>query len=119
MDSVRRVKTYTAESGTVYQYYFVGQRDALPGSGERATEYIFDILRHHGRYSVSIFVRFTAVAHWNAEHGRELSGSEQYGLAKMRLLSAFDETEDLFASRRQFAVDAEIIHGLATALNIE
>ncbi|HYE26555.1 MAG TPA: hypothetical protein VEG32_15290 [Clostridia bacterium] len=119
MDSVRRVKTYTAESGAVYQYYFVGWRDALPGSGERATEYIFDILRNHGRYSVSIFVRFTAVAHWNAGHGRELSGSEQYGLAKMRLLSAFNESDDVFALGRQFVVDAENIQGLATALNLD
>lgn len=119
MDSVRRVKTYTAESGTVYQYYFVGQREALPDSGESAMEYIFDVLRSHGRYSVSIFVRFEAVAHWNSEHGRELSGSEQYGLAKMRLLAAFDEIEDAFQTERKFAVDAAIIDSLADSLNLE
>ena len=27
--TVRRMKTYTAQTGYVYQYYFVGQRDAL------------------------------------------------------------------------------------------
>ena len=42
--TVRRMKTYTGQTGYVYQYYFVGKRDALPGAPEApATEYIFDI----------------------------------------------------------------------------
>jgi hypothetical protein len=41
---VRRIKTYTAETGFVYQYYFVGKREALPGAEEGpACEYIFDV----------------------------------------------------------------------------
>ena len=27
--TLRRMKTYTGESGYVYQYYFVGKREAL------------------------------------------------------------------------------------------
>src|SRR5438445_251084 len=40
----RRMKTYTAETGYVYQYYFVGKREALPQAPEApAAEYVFDV----------------------------------------------------------------------------
>ena len=38
------LKTYTAQTGFVYQYYFVGKREALADDPEApAIEYIFDV----------------------------------------------------------------------------
>ena len=42
--TVRRVKTYTAQTGYVYEYYFVGSRAALDGDPfAPSTEFIFDV----------------------------------------------------------------------------
>ena len=42
--TIRRLKTYTGQTGYVYQYYFVGKRAALEGDAEApSTEYIFDV----------------------------------------------------------------------------
>ena len=57
--TVRRMKTYTGETGYVYQYYFVGEREALPDAPEApATEYIFDVTPDRKTmFAVSVFVR--------------------------------------------------------------
>src|SRR5207302_5733890 len=39
---VRRLKTYSAQSGYVYQYYYEGHRDFRSG-GESGTEFVFQI----------------------------------------------------------------------------
>lgn len=89
--TVRRVKSYTGQTGYVYQYYFVGSRPAEPG-----TEYIFDVTSDRKvMFEVSVLVRADALSAWAATHGRTLSGTEQYASAKMRLFVAFDEIPDL------------------------
>ncbi len=64
-DAVRRVKSYSAADGYVYQYYFFegnrAQRSGSPGGA------------------------------WAKLNGRPLTSSEEYAVAKMRLFQAFDE----------------------------
>ncbi|MDT8069383.1 MAG: hypothetical protein ROO76_14555 [Terriglobia bacterium] len=114
---LRRVKTYTAQTGLVYEYYFVGQRQAI---GEvPATEYIFDIISdRRARYSVSVFIHKDGLDSWAASHARRLSDSEQYALAKLRLQQGFDETGDMLAEGRSLNVGPGNIEELLAPLDL-
>ena len=119
--NLRRMKTYTGQTGYVYQYYFVGKRPALPDAPEApATEYIFDVSPDRKTaYAVSVFLRDSALASWRAAHGRNLSDTEQYAAAKMRLLRGFDEIEDLRKDSRRLSVDAGNVAELLADLSLE
>jgi hypothetical protein len=112
-----RLKTYTAETGLVYQYYFVGKRKAL---AEAATEFVFDVTSDRRvRFSVSVFVPDASLAAWKSAHGRALVDAEIYAAAKMRLTRAFDEMEDLFDRGRRLIVDVAALEALLSTLGIE
>lgn len=112
-----RLKTYTAETGLVYQYYFVGKRKALQ---EASTEFIFDVTSDRKmRFSVSVFVQEQSLAAWRSTHGRPLVDAEIYAAAKMRLTRAFDEVEDLFDHGRRLVVDPAALEELIAGLGIE
>lgn len=119
--AVRRMKTYTGETGYVYQYYFVGKRAALPGAAESpATEFVFDVTPDRKTmFAVSVFLKAEAVAAWTAEHGRELTETEQYGAAKMRLFRGFDQIEKLREEGRSLVIEAADIAGLLAPLGLE
>lgn len=112
-----RLKTYTAETGYVYQYYFVGKRPALEGA---ATEFIFDVSSDRKvRFSVSILVPRDSLASWQGTHGRPLVDAEIYAAAKMQLTRAFDEIEDLLGQGRSVTVGPEALSDLLATLGIE
>ena len=56
--TLTQLKTYAAQTGLVYQYYFVGQRAALPDDPEApSTEYVFDVTSDRKTiFAVSIFL---------------------------------------------------------------
>ena len=116
--ALRRVKTYTAQTGLVYEYYFVGEREALSPEIP-AAEYIFDVISdRRARYSVSVYVRLDGVEQWAAAHGRKLSAPEQYAAAKLRLQQGFDEIADMFNEGRRLAVDAANIEEILAPLGL-
>jgi len=116
----RRVKTYTGETGYVYQYYFVGQRTALAADPEApATEYVFDASSDRKiTFAVSVFLKPEARAAWAQVHGRDLTASEQYAAAKMRLLRGFDQVENMREQGRRLLVDAYNIEALLEPLSL-
>lgn len=88
---VRRIKSYSAQTGYVYQYHFEGQRQ-----GPGGTEYVFIVSRDRKHsFPLTILLRREALAAWAQRHGRALTGTEEYAAAKMRLFRAFDEIEHL------------------------
>ena len=90
-DAVRRVKTYSAADGFVYQYYFFeGNRAQRGGSAGGEFTYVVSIDRQSA-FPFKIFVHQSALEGWAAQNGRVLSSSEEYAVAKMRLFNAFDE----------------------------
>lgn len=90
-DAVRRVKTYSAADGFVYQYYFFeGNRAQRGGSAGGEFTYVVSIDRQTA-FPFKIFVHQSALDDWAAQNGRPLSSSEEYAVAKMRLFNAFDE----------------------------
>jgi hypothetical protein len=115
------MKTYTGETGYVYQYYFVGKRPALPDAAEApATEFIFDVTPDRKTmFAVSVFLKAEAPAAWAAAHGRELSEAEQYGAAKMRLFRGFDQIEKLRDEGRSLLIAAADIEELLAPLGLE
>ncbi len=119
--TVRRMKTYTGETGYVYQYYFVGKRPALPDAAEApATEFIFDVTPDRKTmFAVSVFLKAEAVAAWGAAHGRALSETEQYGAAKMRLFRGFDQIEKLRDEGRRLLIEPADIEELLAPLGLE
>jgi hypothetical protein len=91
---VRRQKTYSGQSGYVYQYYYEGHRP-YDRDHERGTEYVFDVSA--GRKTsarVSVLVSDAATRNWEEQHGRSLQSNERYAIAKMALFQAFDERPD-------------------------
>ena len=90
-DAVRRIKTYSASDGYVYQYYFYegnrANRNGIPG-GEFT--YIISADRQ-ANFPFKIFVKQGALDAWAKQNGRSLTSSEEYAVAKMRLFQAFDE----------------------------
>jgi hypothetical protein len=90
-DAVRRVKSYSASDGYVYQYYFFegnrAQRNGNPGG-----EFTYAIsVDRKSAFRFKIFVHQSAMEAWAKKNGRPLSSSEEYAVAKMRLFRAFDE----------------------------
>src|SRR5437660_11652418 len=90
-DAVRRVKSYSAADGYVYQYYFFegnrAQRHGRPG-GEFT--YVISADRRSA-VAFRLFVRQSALDAWADRNGRSLTSSEEYAVAKMRLWQAFAE----------------------------
>jgi hypothetical protein len=118
---LRRLKTYTGAQGYVYQYYFVGQRPALPDDPEApATEFIFDVTSDRKlTYAVSVFFPDATRAHWDAAHGRPLKDAEQYAAVKLRLFRAFDELEDVKAHGRRLTIDLPLLEEALASLGVQ
>jgi hypothetical protein len=88
---VRRLKTYSAQSGYAYQYDYEGQRP-FRSAGESGTEFVFRISADRKTWRPSrVLLGDGAVTAWESAHARELSATERYAIAKMALFQAFDE----------------------------
>ena len=113
--AVRRQKTYSAQSGYVYQYFYEGHR---PASG--ATEYVFNVSSDRKTsFPVSVLITEEAILSWQQERGRALSTTERYAIAKMALFQSFDERETPEALRAAVHVDAADVQSILTGLNID
>jgi hypothetical protein len=117
--TVRRIKTHSAQTGYVYEYYFVGKRRSLPGELP-STEFIFDVSSDRKtRYAVSVFVLDAALDQWASSHGRPSTAPEQYAAAKLRLLRGFDQIDDMQAGGRRLALDGDELEELLAELGVE
>jgi hypothetical protein len=118
---LRRLKTYTGAQGYVYQYYFVGQRAALPDDPEApAMEFIFDVTSDRKlTYAISVFFPDATRSRWDAAHGRPLKDAEQYAAVKLRLFRAFDELEDVKTQGRRLSIDLPLLEEALASLGVE
>ena len=92
-DAVRRVKSYSASNGYVYQYCFY-EVNRIAHDGGPAGEFIYAICADRKTtYPLRIVVVQAALEAWAQSNGRALTSSEEYAVAKMRLFQAFDEGE--------------------------
>jgi len=91
--AARRVKSYSAANGYVYQYYFY-EVNGIVHEGTPASEFIYAISADRKTsFPLRIVVLQAALNAWAQANGRALTGSEEYAVAKMRLFQAFDDGE--------------------------
>lgn len=89
--AIRRMKTYSAQTGYVYQYYYEGHRP-FRASGEDGEDFVFQISADRKDWNpIAVRVPGSAIRPWEETHSRELSSTERYAVAKMALFQAFDE----------------------------
>jgi hypothetical protein len=117
-EAVRRVKSYSAATGYVYQYYFYEvqktRRGFTPG-----TEYVYMVsVDRKKTFPVRIFVRRDAEEKWAKKVVRSLSGTEEYAAAKMRLFQAFDELDNVEAHPLDIVVDESNLEALLAQLDL-
>ena len=118
-EAAHRVKSYSAASGYVYQYYFYEVEKTRRGKAE-GTEYAYMASVDRQRvFPVKIFVAKDALEKWSARTGQQLTGTEEYAVAKMRLFQAFDEIEDLTGKSHDLRVDESNLETLLTQLDLQ
>ena len=121
-EGVRRVKSYSAANGYVYQYcFYEGNRTTYEGNP--AGEFIYAVSAdRQTTFPLRIIVRQSALFAWAKANGRPLTSSEEYAIAKIRLLQAFDEgSVPLTATSTEhvvFLVDESNLESLLAQLNI-
>jgi hypothetical protein len=117
--AVRRQKTYSAESGYVYQYFYEGQRPATR-DGAAGVQYVFNVSADRKTSTmVSVFLGAAVLDAWEQGRGRTLGSTERYAVAKMALFQAFDNRADPSLMREEVRVAAEDVESILTVLDIE
>jgi hypothetical protein len=112
--AVRRMKNYSAQSGYVYQYFYEGQREIRSGA-----EYVFRISADRKNWTeTSVLVGDSALRGWEEAHGRELSSTERYAIAKIALFQAFDERPTPAGMKGEVRVRAADVEGIVESLGL-
>jgi hypothetical protein len=99
-----RTKTYSAETGFVYQYVYRGYRRMSDDGG---MEHVFEASRdRQEHFPVTVHLLDAEVARCTQVVGRDLIGAERYALVKMSLFEALDEFADLSAFEKPLMPEA-------------
>ncbi len=115
--AIRREKTYSAESGYVYQYTYEGFRDATR-DGTHGRDFVFRCTSDRARHcSLAVFAPDRTFASWERDFGRELSEVERYAVVKMRLFEILDESARIRADRVELLA-AEHVQRQVEALDL-
>jgi hypothetical protein len=117
-EALRRVKSYSSATGYVYQYYFYEVEKARRGNSP-GTDYVYMVsVDRHRVFPLKVFVVKDALEKWSARTGQQLTGTEEYAVAKMRLFQAFDEIEGLGAKTPDLLVDDANLDALLSQLDL-
>ncbi|HSH17185.1 MAG TPA: hypothetical protein VLD18_14180 [Verrucomicrobiae bacterium] len=116
------MKSYSAATGYVYQYYFYEVEKSRRGSAA-GNEYTYMVSADRKNvFPLRIFVRRDALDRLGNATGRSLTGTEEYAVAKMRLFQAFDEMENLakgaVEAPPELQVDESNLESLLAALDL-
>ncbi len=114
----RRIKSYSAATGYVYQYYFYEAEKRRRGFS-LGTEYVYMVSVDRQKvFPLKIFVRHDAMEKWAKRNGREVTGTEEYAVAKLRLFQALDEEENLPSAPPDLLVDDSNLEALLKQLDL-
>jgi len=114
-----RLKTYSAGSGYVYQYFYRGRRVVEVGSGG-LVEYVFNLSADRGTFfPASVLLGNEALEGWQSERQRELSSAECFAIAKMALFRALDARAEPAGMKQSVRVTAADVRSILTALEID
>ena len=120
--AVRRVKSYSAANGYVYQYCFY-EVNRIVEDGRAAGEFIYAVSADRkSMFGLRILVFQSALQAWALANGRPLTSSEEYAVAKIRLFRGFDEGEVPPSAESvaplSLAVDESNLEAMLETLNI-
>jgi hypothetical protein len=116
--SVRRLKTYSARSGYVYQYRYQGCRPLHAGR-DSGVEFVFSVSADRTSWlAVGVLVSDDAIRAWEEGRARQLSSAERYAIAKMALFQAFDERPAPALMKDQVRVRNADIEAIIEALDL-
>ena len=88
----KRLKIYSAQSGYVYEYYFIEMRQQRKLFGGTDYVYLYHTTTNRKDFTVvEVLVEDKALRKWKAANGRDLAEVERYAAAKMGLFRIFDE----------------------------
>jgi hypothetical protein len=111
-------RAYSAESGYVYQYFYEGQR-AAKRDGASGAQFVFNVSADRkSSFPVSVFISDAALEEWQKEHGRQLSSTERYAIAKLALFQAFDQRESPAAMSDEVVVQPSDVAAFLATLDI-
>ncbi len=114
-----RLKTYAADSGYVYHYFYQGYRPS-PASADACTEFVFQISQDRRDWRpLIVSLPDAALLRWQQEHARELSSTERYALVKMTLFQAFDQCPTPATLRDSVRVEAADVASLLEKLDVD
>ena len=100
-----RTKTYSAETGYVYQYVFRGRRKQPSGT---SLDFIFDVSRDRKQtFSITVQLSEANMTECEQRIGRRFLDAERYAVTKMALFSAFDTINDLSLLAEPLTVTAD------------
>jgi hypothetical protein len=115
---VRREKTYSADTGYVYQYFYQGYREASRGE-DHGHEYLFRVSSDRSsRFDLRVFLSRRALEPWEKANGRELIPTEHYALVKLSLFRAFDERQDFSGEHAEVIVTPEQVEEHVNTLDL-
>jgi hypothetical protein len=116
--AVRRIKSYAAESGYVYEYYYAGQRpwrDRLGGG----VEFEFHVSAPGARWlPATVIVADRELRVWETLHRRTLSATERYAIAKLALFASFDRHAAPPQTPVETRVSADEVENIARNLEL-
>jgi hypothetical protein len=117
--AVRRQKIYSAQTGYVYRYFYLGHRPAS-WDGAAGTEYVFETAADTKTFfQAPVFLGEDAVASWEQGHRRALTAVERYAAVKMALFQAFDESPSPSHMRSRIRVRAVGLEAHLETLGID
>lgn len=112
------MKTYSAQSGYVYQYFYEGYRTFQAG-GETGTAFVFTTSVDRRDWGpTEVLVGDGALAAWEQAHARQLSSTERYAIAKLALFQAFDERPKPEQMRLEVRVRAADVEAIVETLGL-
>ena len=112
-----RQKTYSAESGYVYQYSLTSFRQHR--GSQPVYEYVF--LVSAGRppaASLSILLKDSVLRQYQTQLGRELSASERFAIAKIGLKRHLDQSETPSSVARSVSPDVAEVGAISSFLGL-
>jgi hypothetical protein len=87
----RRIKSYAADSGYVYEYFYQGHRPWCDASGA-GVEFEFRVSAGRAQWlPAAVIVADRVLRDWEAARARTISSTERYAIAKLALFQAFDQ----------------------------
>ncbi len=109
-----RVKTYSAQSGFVYEYRFVAHGTEKDGDRYRfsATE------NRRSLPDIILFLPSSAVEAWETAERRTLNPTERYAVAKLALFAALDDAGHPDRIPHPVTVNPAQVRGILETLDI-